>query len=201
MNQNILIFIVIILVAFGVYLYASGSVEMYEKPQKSPEPEKKENFKEPMSVADKRRAGIPQDIANPSPKQIRVKNPEPMKGDPGKPMKNQYSQERTDDNVDFVRDQISQKNSLEGPYYATGNIVENSINDMDHFPYDRYYRGIPDSDCPVVMEREAGYRKQHDYAYTPCPHLPPDIKPKFTFQTAGSVIFPANPSNCVTYVG
>ena len=47
MNQNILIFIVIIVVAFGVYLYASGSVEMYEKPQKSTEAEKKENSKEP----------------------------------------------------------------------------------------------------------------------------------------------------------
>ena len=73
----------------------------------------------------------------------------------------EYSQCRTDANIDFVQSQIHRKNEST-PYYSTGDIIKNSVNDLDHFPYDRFYRGIPESEYPVVFEREAGYRQRHE---------------------------------------
>ena len=75
----------------------------------------------------------------------------------------EYSQCRTDKNVEFVQSQIKRKNQST-PYYSTEDIVQNSINDLDHFPYNRFYRGIAESEYPVVFEREAGYRQRHDYS-------------------------------------
>jgi len=104
----------------------------------------------------------------------------------------EYSQYRTDANVDFVQSQIHRKNE-NTPYYSTGDIIQNSVNDLDHFPYDRFYRGIPESEHPVVFEREAGYRQRHDYSYTPCPHLPDDKPIHGCFQMPCSTVYPCYP--------
>jgi hypothetical protein len=39
--------------------------------------------------------------------------------------------------------------------------------DMDHFPYNRFYRGIKDCDRPRVFDREAGHRLWRNQDYYP----------------------------------
>lgn len=59
-------------------------------------------------------------------------------------------------NLDIVKKQIQQKNSYK-PFYSI-NSIKSTITDMDHFPYQRFFRGSYLSDNPIVFEREAGYR-------------------------------------------
>jgi hypothetical protein len=63
----------------------------------------------------------------------------------------------TYDNIQHIRDQISQKNT-NSVFYGTQDDVYGVITDHDHFPYYRYYRGEPGVDSPIVAEREAGWR-------------------------------------------
>jgi hypothetical protein len=41
------------------------------------------------------------------------------------------------------------------------------VNDMDHHPYTRCFRGVYYSSEPIVMEREAGWRPLHNKCYNP----------------------------------
>ena len=71
-------------------------------------------------------------------------------------------------NVDLnyknIEDQIIRKKSFY-PYYATTKESRSVITDYDVFPYPRYFRGIAQSNQPIVAEREAGWRPRHDNAY------------------------------------
>ena len=69
------------------------------------------------------------------------------------------------------------------PFYSTGPTV---ITDMDSFPYHRFYRGVHTSDVPIVMEREAGWRKQCQANYTPIIKRQDFYYPNHCFQTATS---------------
>lgn len=51
------------------------------------------------------------------------------------------------------------------PFFATNNMVKTIITDMDHHPYTRWYRGRYYLDNPVIMDREAGFRKINNSCY------------------------------------
>jgi len=70
-------------------------------------------------------------------------------------------------NIEYIKEQIERKNNYNIPYYATKNSITNVVTDYDHFPYKRQYRGIYHNSRPVIMEREAGYRKRQDECYIP----------------------------------
>lgn len=61
-------------------------------------------------------------------------------------------------NMQNVQFEIQRKKYSEKPYYATQKNVIQVITDYDELPYRRWYRGVPESDVPIVAEREAGYR-------------------------------------------
>lgn len=63
------------------------------------------------------------------------------------------------DNVKNVRQEMEHKINYKTPYYANNNTVKKCITDFDVFPYTRWYRGVATSDNPIIIEREAGYRK------------------------------------------
>jgi len=95
----------------------------------------------------------------------------------------------TEKTIDFIQNQIAAKNSS-APYYADASIVQQSITDMDVFPYTRFFRGKYNDHCPNVFEREAGFRNHYQAVYTPDIKLPPPPPPNVCFQPACSTIFP-----------
>lgn len=104
----------------------------------------------------------------------------------------------TDDNIKSVRNLIKMKQSSD-PFYATGNQVTNTITDIDHFPYTRYYRGVYNSSKPVVFEREAGWRPLHNGCYTANFPNKQDAYPNHCFASACSTVFPCYPEYQVRY--
>jgi hypothetical protein len=107
-------------------------------------------------------------------------------------MKESLTEKVNDSNVASVRKQISMKNGYE-PYYGTINGAESVITDMDHFPYTRFFRGVPSSSDPVVLEREAGWRPQRDscYSVNKCNQESP--YPNHCFEAACSTVYPCYP--------
>ena len=67
-------------------------------------------------------------------------------------------------NIGIIREQIAAKIS-HCPYYATSQVAMSVITDQDHFPYSRYFRGVPTFSRPVVFEREAGWRNIDNQCY------------------------------------
>ena len=101
------------------------------------------------------------------------------------------SKELTQHSINYVRNQIKAKNS-NLPYFATANLVKNSVTDMDTFPYNRHFRGVYYENEPIVMEREAGWRKRHDRCYQPTYSYTPSY-PKHCFQAGCSTVYPCYP--------
>src|SRR5690349_521165 len=80
----------------------------------------------------------------------------------------EYSQRITYDNINQVRSQIAEKLNYCYSSKAHSNYkrnLESTITDFDHFPYTRFFRGVYFEDCPVVAEREAGWRPINNKAY------------------------------------
>lgn len=69
-----------------------------------------------------------------------------------------------DRSIQSVRDMIKAKNSSQ-PFLATNNIISNSLTDMDHHPYSRWYRGVYYYPDPVIMERQVGWRPIEQQCY------------------------------------
>ena len=61
-------------------------------------------------------------------------------------------------NMQNIHFEIQRKKYSEQAYYATKKNVVQVITDYDELPYRRWYRGFPESDVPIVAEREAGFR-------------------------------------------
>lgn len=104
-------------------------------------------------------------------------------------MSQNLTKEITDFNIDYVRSQIKQKQGV-NPYYSTLNDTNSIVTDMDHFPYTRFYRGIPTSTDPIVFEREAGWRPMYNTCYTvnKCEN---DLKyPNHCFEAPCSTVYP-----------
>lgn len=100
-----------------------------------------------------------------------------------------------DRNVHNVRTQIRQKNGSQ-PFCATINDAAGVLTDYDTFPYPRWFRGVYDSEKPIVAEREAGWRPRHDNCYRlvepPTQDIPQQY-PNHCFSSACSVVFPCYP--------
>lgn len=75
------------------------------------------------------------------------------------------SQIINNNNVDRVRKMIYEKEFNCKPFYATIGNSESIVTDYDVFPYPRWFRGVYNSDRPVVAEREAGFRQRNDNCY------------------------------------
>ena len=75
------------------------------------------------------------------------------------------SPEVTNSNEFHVNRIIQAKMNCNTPYYATDRDMNLVVNDMDHFPYRRFYRADQEASLPVVMEREAGFRPRRELCY------------------------------------
>ena len=102
-------------------------------------------------------------------------------------------------NVENVRRMIKQKEDCSKPFYATACNTSSVITDFDVFPYPRFFRGRYDSDKPIVMEREAGYRNRRDECYRTVQCKGDDLKeyPNHCFEVACSTVFPCNPKDTI----
>lgn len=102
------------------------------------------------------------------------------------------TEEINDTNVASIRKQIELKRGCL-PYYGTATVADSIITDMDHHPYTRFYRGVPNSSQPVVFEREAGWRPQRDSCYSVNCSGPPNPYPNHCFEAACSTVYPCYP--------
>lgn len=105
---------------------------------------------------------------------------------------NNPNRDLTSKNINFIRRQIALKNKSI-PYYAFQDTIKHVSEDLDHFPYTRFYRGQAKSDKPIVFEREAGYRQQHDKCYKPLIKVKEPHKPSHCFEGPCSVVYPCYP--------
>jgi hypothetical protein len=102
-------------------------------------------------------------------------------------------------NVHKVREMITRKEGTCVPFYATVCNTESVITDFDTFPYPRFFRGRFNSEKPIVMEREAGFRIRDDqcYSVTPCKGCEIEEYPAHCFEVACSTVFPCNPKDTI----
>ena len=95
-------------------------------------------------------------------------------------MENEYNK-ILNTNIENVKRQIKLKNDYASgtPYFATSQNNNNVMTEFDHFPFTRYWKGIPLSEYNFVDGREAGWRTRRDKCYEGCttarPMLPPDL--------------------------
>lgn len=75
------------------------------------------------------------------------------------------------------------------PYIPNLNITREIKTDMDHFPYTRWYRGVYNSDKPIIMDREAGWQIIDNDKYITLSNEK-DEKPNHCFQAPCSTIYP-----------
>jgi hypothetical protein len=97
---------------------------------------------------------------------------------------------RTNGNsIESLRRSIARKISP-NPYLANNNSVRNVITDMDHQPYQRFFRGVYYYPDPIIFEREAGYRAIEKGCYTSVSENIADEKPDHCFELPCSTILP-----------
>jgi hypothetical protein len=106
--------------------------------------------------------------------------------------KESLTEKVNDANVASVMKQIDMKQSC-NPHYGTINAADSIITDMDHFPYTRFYRGVPSSTDPIVFEREAGWRPQRDSCYSVKNCNEKSTYPNHCFEAACSTVYPCYP--------
>lgn len=91
--------------------------------------------------------------------------------------------------IEFLRRSIARKISS-NPYLANNNSVRNVTTDMDHQPYQRFFRGVYYYPDPIIFEREAGYRVIEKACYTSVSENTPDEQPDHCFELPCSTILP-----------
>lgn len=106
--------------------------------------------------------------------------------------------EATDKNIALVRSVILQKKNIDVPFHSTMSDVSQTFTDYDNFPYNRWYRGVPDVDAPIVAEREAGWRPRNDECYT-SKLVGEDNYPTHCYQVPCSTVFPCYPTHQTKY--
>lgn len=101
---------------------------------------------------------------------------------------------------EYIKGQMVLKNS-HVPYQATSSMCKKTVTDYDTWPYPRWYRGEPDSDKPIIAEREAGWRQRHDNCYTfnPPINTTPNQYPNHCWQGASNTIVPCYPEYLARY--
>lgn len=96
--------------------------------------------------------------------------------------------QEADYNIHLIHQGIRRKLHQAGP--TPWDAIVPITTDMDHFPYNRYFRGMSSCDKPRVFDREAGRRPWNTKAYT---DLIPEVKPvkyEGCFQVPCSTILP-----------
>ncbi len=102
----------------------------------------------------------------------------------------------TNINLNKVREGIINCINPNKPFYATTSTIAPVINDMDNFPYNRFYRGEYNNPTPVVLEREAGWRPREDNCYKHMNIYGKNTKyPSVCFQVPCSTIYPCYPKS------
>jgi len=104
-----------------------------------------------------------------------------------------YTDQTNCRNVDAVRKQIARKLDYSLPFLPTAQMAARTVNDMDDFPYNRFFRGVYYKQHPVVFEREAGWRPREDKCYQPVCFEQPGYYPNHCFEGPCSVVFPCYP--------
>jgi hypothetical protein len=102
------------------------------------------------------------------------------------------------DSIEYIKNSIQKKIS-DKPYFANKNSVMKVVTDMDHHPYHRWYRGVYYFPEPVVMEREAGWRKIQNDCYDLVIQRETEKEPNHCFEAPCSTTFPCYPEYLVKY--
>jgi hypothetical protein len=115
-------------------------------------------------------------------------------------MNDQYTPKINSSNVNSIRHQIAQKTG-DIPFHATGNYASQVITDYDNFPYNRWWRGVPDSEIPIIAEREAGVRRHKNQCYKIQTNQVTltEQYPNHAFSTGNNVSFPSYPEYLTKY--
>jgi hypothetical protein len=95
-------------------------------------------------------------------------------------------------NYKSVYQNIEKKNSYGKSFYATNKTIGSIITDFDDFAYDRFYRGVYQSNEPVIIEREAGYRQVENNCYRTLPSYKSEY-PTHCFEAPCSTTYPCYP--------
>jgi hypothetical protein len=103
--------------------------------------------------------------------------------------KESLTEKVNDVNIESIRKQIKSKQGY-NPHYATINNASSIVTDIDHFPYTRFYRGVPSSSNPNFFEREAGWRHQRDSCYSGPSCNQKSTYPNHCFESACSTVYP-----------
>ncbi len=105
-----------------------------------------------------------------------------------------YTAKRNEESIETIRSQIKRKTS-QYPYMSNGQNVSHVITDMDHHPYTRWFRGVPEYPDPVIMEREAGFRPMENNCYDVNPPVRYEIEASYCFEPPCNTIFPCDPKS------
>lgn len=100
--------------------------------------------------------------------------------------------------IESVRKEISKKTSHR-PYFANSQTVDNSVTDMDHHPYTRWFRGVYYYPDPIIMEREAGWRVRQDQCYSLNIPYTPESDPQHCYEIPCSTTLPCYPKYLTKY--
>ena len=104
-------------------------------------------------------------------------------------------------NYHNLQTQIERKKSWR-PYMATESDTSIVLTDMDHFPYTRFFRGVPGSYKPIVQDRQAGWRPRQDACYDKKPnfHRPSPLS-NFCFENPCTTTYPCHLAPPVVTIG
>jgi hypothetical protein len=95
-------------------------------------------------------------------------------------------------NIAYVRNQIYLKNGYD-PYYSTINNIQSTSTEINHHPFNKWFRGVYNSSQPFICEREAGFVSNKDMYYNSKITDNTEITyPNHCFEGACSTVYPCN---------
>jgi hypothetical protein len=100
--------------------------------------------------------------------------------------------------IESIRSEIAKKIGP-NPYFANRQTVDNTITDMDHHPYTRWFRGVYYSSNPIIMEREAGFRPIQDTCYSLVAPPLDNPQPDHCFEIPCTTTLPCYPKYLAKY--
>lgn len=111
---------------------------------------------------------------------------------------NNLTAQLNEHSIETIRKQIARKISS-NPYFANNETVINSVTDMDHTPYTRWFRGVYYYPNPIVMEREAGWRPIKNSCYNLVMPPSPEVDPHHCFEVPCTTTLPCYPKYLTKY--
>jgi hypothetical protein len=61
--------------------------------------------------------------------------------------------------MNFIQKQIEESINSDGGYFPNPQEIYRVQTDINVFPYNRFFRGEPESSEPIIWEREAGFQE------------------------------------------